>query len=130
MSVAPGIIVHSGAGYFPDERNPIKLELTKRAVLCGAKILKETDDPVLAVEAAVKVMEDDPAGNAGRVTFSVYCTGSIYPNLSFPVAGYGSVLTCTGQVEMDAMIIRGKDLATGNSLKLKKTHMVIKITTL
>jgi beta-aspartyl-peptidase (threonine type) len=60
------IIVHSGAGYFPDEKNPGKYAITKKAVIEGYKVLMETGNPVDAVERAVRVMEDNPACNAGK----------------------------------------------------------------
>ena len=63
----------------------------KSAVREGYAILKKTGNVVDAVEAAIKVMEFDPAFNAGR----------------------GAVLNILGHVEMDASIMDGKDCNAG-----------------
>lgn len=61
----PGIIVHSGAGYFPDSRNAAKIEITKAAALAGWIALSSSKSPLNAVEAAIKLMEDNVECNAG-----------------------------------------------------------------
>ena len=63
----------------------------KSAVREGYAVLKKTGNVVDAVEAAIKVMEYDPAFNAGR----------------------GAVLNILGHVEMDASIMDGKDCNAG-----------------
>lgn len=62
----PAIIVHSGAGYFTDDFNASKLRITKLAARVGWEVLVKGDDPVDAVEQAVRAMEDDEACNAGK----------------------------------------------------------------
>lgn len=61
------------------------------SIRAGYSTLAATDNPMDAVEAAVRVMEDSPAFNAG-------C---------------GSVTTDTGEIEMDAIIVNGTDLSCG-----------------
>jgi beta-aspartyl-peptidase (threonine type) len=61
------------------------------AIREGYKALLENDNSEAAVETAINIMENSPAFNAGT----------------------GSVLTATGEVEMDACIINGTDLTAG-----------------
>jgi isoaspartyl peptidase/L-asparaginase-like protein (Ntn-hydrolase superfamily) len=70
MEICPGLIVHSGAGYFQDDKNEDKLRVTKGAALVGWRSLLSNDDPLDAVEAAVKFMEDEENCNAGGCGFS------------------------------------------------------------
>lgn len=87
----PVILVHGGAGDIPDSRIPLKIDGNKRSVEAGYKILANGGSALDAVEAAVRVMEDDEAFNAG----------------------YGSVLNLDGEVEMDASIMVGSTLQAG-----------------
>ena len=59
----------------------------RTALAAGAAILANGGSAIDAVEAAVRVLEDDPCFNAGR----------------------GSVLTATGAIELDAAIMDGRD---------------------
>src|SRR5438046_7434629 len=61
------------------------------ALRAGGKILQGGGSSLAAVEASVRVLEDDPHFNAGK----------------------GSVFTSTGTNEMDAAIMDGKTLAAG-----------------
>ncbi|CAH1135580.1 unnamed protein product [Ceutorhynchus assimilis] len=87
----PIILVHGGAGDIPDSRVQPKIDGNKRSVAAGYEILRRGGSALDAVEAAVRVMEDDEAFNAG----------------------YGSVLNLEGDVEMDASIMVGSDLRAG-----------------
>ncbi|XP_059090382.1 isoaspartyl peptidase/L-asparaginase-like [Tigriopus californicus] len=95
----PVIVVHGGAGEISDSRVQPKLDGMRKAVREGYRILQQNqildaDFPSVAAEAvtaAVRVLEDLEAFNAG----------------------YGSVLTEDGEVEMDAGIMEGKNLAYG-----------------
>ncbi|CAG7721431.1 unnamed protein product [Allacma fusca] len=92
MSRIPStIIVHGGAGDIPESRVPLKIAGVKRAVRAGFTRLALNGNVLDAVEAAINVMELDAAFNAG----------------------YGSVLTSKGEVEQDALIIKGSDLNAG-----------------
>ena len=85
------IVVHGGAGReVPEARAPRAAGL-ERAADAGWSILAAGGAALDAVVAAVVVLEDDPHFNAGL----------------------GSVLTVEGDVEMDASVMRGEDLAAG-----------------
>ncbi|XP_075454175.1 isoaspartyl peptidase/L-asparaginase isoform X1 [Ascaphus truei] len=87
----PVIVVHGGAGVIVKEYEERYRSGVKRAALKGYDLLKQGGSALTAVEEAVVVMEDDSNFNAG----------------------YGSVLNEEGEVEMDAIIMDGKNLATG-----------------
>lgn len=68
--IEPVVLVHGGAGDIPEERVLPKLNGVRLAVRTGYQILTKNGGSVLdAVEAAVKVMEDDEAFNAGKVRY-------------------------------------------------------------
>ncbi|CAI9581842.1 unnamed protein product [Staurois parvus] len=87
----PVIVVHGGAGTIVQEYDKEYRSGVKRAALRGYDILRQGGDAVTAVEEAVVVLEDNPCFNAG----------------------HGSVLNEDGEVEMDAIIMDGKDLSSG-----------------
>eukprot|EP00095_Tigriopus_kingsejongensis_P010402 maker-scaffold1716_size30199-snap-gene-0.10 protein:Tk10402 transcript:maker-scaffold1716_size30199-snap-gene-0.10-mRNA-1 annotation:"hypothetical protein DAPPUDRAFT_303765" len=93
----PVIVVHGGAGDISDSRVIQKLIGMKAAVRAGYSVLEANQEPINAtvaseaVAAAVRIMEDLEAFNAG----------------------YGSVLNENGTVEMDAGIMEGKNLGYG-----------------
>ena len=84
------LLVHGGAWAIPQQNTAATLAGIRAAALRGWGVL-ESGSAVDAVEAAVRVLEDDPVFDAGR----------------------GSVLTEEGQVEMDAVIMDGRTLETG-----------------
>ncbi len=84
-----GIIVHGGAGTHRDKNRAS--EGVIKAAEAGYKVLERGDSAVDAVCAAVCEMENDPYFNAG----------------------YGAVLTATGEVELDAAIMIGNKLKFG-----------------
>jgi L-asparaginase / beta-aspartyl-peptidase len=90
------LVIHGGAGVI--ERARIKPEQDKaiRAALAlsletGSAILKKGGTSLDAVEAAVRILEDDPHFNAGR----------------------GAVFTYEGTNELDAAIMDGRDRRAG-----------------
>uniref|UniRef100_A0A8B9FPK0 Isoaspartyl peptidase/L-asparaginase n=1 Tax=Amazona collaria TaxID=241587 RepID=A0A8B9FPK0_9PSIT len=87
----PVIVVHGGAGRIFKEREQGSRDGVVRAALRGYGILKQGGSALDAVEEAVRSMEDDPHFNAG-------C---------------GSLLNEKGEVEMDAIIMDGKNLDSG-----------------
>ncbi|XP_033625196.1 isoaspartyl peptidase/L-asparaginase-like [Asterias rubens] len=100
MSIKPAIIVHGGAGTFGSHGssgfkvNDVLLSGVQDAAKAGYIYLindEETASVVDAVEAAVCSLENNPLFNAGT----------------------GSALTEDGNVEMDAIIMEGRDLRSG-----------------
>ncbi len=94
----PAIIVHGGAGDLgPDDPassggpEAPRLEGVRRACAAGWSILSAGGSALDAVEAAVRVLEDDPTFNAGT----------------------GATLTAAGDVELDASIMDGGSLRCG-----------------
>jgi L-asparaginase / beta-aspartyl-peptidase len=90
------LVVHGGAGVIERGRIPPGEEQAIRAALsrsldAGAAILASGGGALDAVEASVRVLEDDPHFNAGR----------------------GSVFTYEGRIEMDAAIMDGRTLDAG-----------------
>jgi beta-aspartyl-peptidase (threonine type) len=87
----PAIIVHGGAGNDFDDRLAEFRPGVERAARAGWAALRDGRSALDAVEAAVRVLEDDP-------TFD---------------AGHGSFLNRKNEVEMDAMIMSGATLNNG-----------------
>ncbi|XP_041350653.1 isoaspartyl peptidase/L-asparaginase-like [Gigantopelta aegis] len=87
----PVMIVHGGAWAIPDDLAEASVNGVKKAVCAGYQVLLQGAAAVDAVEAAVCMLEDDPAFDAGT----------------------GSVLNFDGEVEMDAVIMDGHDLRAG-----------------
>jgi beta-aspartyl-peptidase (threonine type) len=97
-----GLVVHGGAGTI--ERSKMTPERERdyragieRALSAGYEILKNGGASLDAVEAAVRVFEDDPHFNAGR----------------------GAVFTNSGTNELDAAIMDGKTLNAGAVANLR-----------
>lgn len=85
------IIVHGGAKEVEPEKEDANKQGVKRALEKGAEILKQGGTAVDAVEAAVKVLEDDKTFNAGS----------------------GSCRRANGDIEMDAAVMEGRRLQIG-----------------
>jgi len=85
------LIVHGGAWTIPLDRVVASREGVEEAAREGWKQLMQGGSAVSAVQAAVNTLEDNPVFDAG----------------------YGSVLTDTGEVEMDALIMDGKEMKSG-----------------
>ncbi len=102
------LVIHGGAGVI--ERARIKPETDKaiRAALAlsletGSAILKKGGTSLDAVEAAVRILEDDPNFNAGR----------------------GAVFTYEGTNELDAAIMDGRDRKAGAVTGVTRTKSPI-----
>ena len=90
------LMIHGGAGAMARGRLSEADERAGRAGLAaalaaGGAVLEAQGSALDAVEAAVRVLEDDPAFNAGR----------------------GSVFTWDGTIECDAAIMDGRDREAG-----------------
>ncbi len=87
----PVIVVHGGAGNDFDERVAEFRAGVEQATHAGWDVLLRGGSALDAVEAAVRVMEDDPNFDAG----------------------HGSFLNANNEVEMDAMVMEGARLGYG-----------------
>ncbi|MDP9163855.1 MAG: isoaspartyl peptidase/L-asparaginase, partial [Pseudomonadota bacterium] len=90
------LVIHGGCGAMRPDKLPPEQEEAARAGLnaaldAGEAILARGGSALDAVEAAARVLEEDPAFNAGR----------------------GSVLTADGRVELDAAIMDGRSRDAG-----------------
>ncbi len=89
----PAIIVHGGAGAWnlTSDRLTEAIEACHAAAEAGQKVLLAGGSALDGVETAVNILEDAPMLDAGR----------------------GSYLNANGDVEMDALIMDGRDLNMG-----------------
>jgi L-asparaginase / beta-aspartyl-peptidase len=91
FKIAPVLAVHGGAWDIPDELVEPHRQGVTNALAAGYALLEKGASSVDAVEAAVAVMEDDEAFDAGR----------------------GSFLTSEGHVQLDALLMDGATLRAG-----------------
>ena len=104
------LVIHGGAGAMrPDHGDPDHEQRARQglrdALDAGSAILAKDGNAVDAVEAAVRVLEDDPCFNAGR----------------------GSTLHAEGLVELDAAIMDGGNRRAGAVAGLKTTRAPISL---
>ncbi len=85
------VLVHGGAGTVSEARRKAHTEGCRRAAAVGASVLRSGGSALLAVEEAVRALEDDPLFNAGT----------------------GACLNAEGRVEHDASIMEGTRLGAG-----------------
>ncbi|MBK7201744.1 isoaspartyl peptidase/L-asparaginase [Candidatus Amarolinea dominans] len=85
------IIVHGGAGNIREAQRAPHAAGIRQAVTAGYALLARGESALDAAQAAVMILEDLPAFNAGR----------------------GSCLTSAGTIEMDAGLMDGRDLRVG-----------------
>ncbi len=91
QSMQPKLIVHGGAWNIPDAYHADHLAGVRRAAEVVYPQLLAGVSALDAVEAAVRVLEDDPTFDAGR----------------------GAFLNEAGEIELDAIIIDGQSLEFG-----------------
>ena len=99
------LMIHGGCGAMRPDTVPPEQEERARAGLeaaldAGAAVLAGGGSALDAVEAAARVLEENPAFNAGR----------------------GCVLTAEGQAELDAAIMDGRDRRCGAVAGLRTTR--------
>lgn len=90
------LVIHGGAGtilrsQLTPEKERQYTDALEAALMAGQQILANNGTALDAVEAAVRVLEDNPLFNAGK----------------------GAVFTAEGRNELDAAIMDGKTLAAG-----------------
>jgi beta-aspartyl-peptidase (threonine type) len=104
------IVIHGGAGDIeraklgPEGDQAYRASLT-RVVQAGAAVLDRGGSSLDAVEAAIRVMEDDPLFNAGR----------------------GAVFAADGTNEMDSAIMDGATLLAGAVASVTRTRHPISL---
>src|SRR5690606_23512594 len=104
------LVIHGGAGVIerdrltPEQDGEIRAALD-RALAAGQEVLAAGGAALDAVEAAVRVLEDDPHFNSGR----------------------GSVFTWDGHIEMDAAIMDGRDRNAGAVTGVTATRNPIRL---
>ena len=91
MVFQPALVVHGGAWDIPDDQVNAHISGCRRAAEIGWGLLREGATALEAIEAAIRVMEDDPTYDAG----------------------YGAHLNAAAQVELDALIMDGATLNAG-----------------
>ncbi|KAG0722128.1 Isoaspartyl peptidase/L-asparaginase [Chionoecetes opilio] len=99
------VVVHGGAWDVPEPLWEASLEGVKAAARRGHQVLRGGGSVVEAVEAAVVVLEDNPAFDAGT----------------------GSVLTLDGEVEMDALVMSGARLRAGAVAAIRSVANPVKV---
>jgi beta-aspartyl-peptidase (threonine type) len=104
------LVIHGGAGSMrpgridPDQERGARAGL-EAALAAGSAILEKRESALDAVEAAVRVLEEDSCFNAGR----------------------GSVLTASGSIELDAAIMDGRERRAGAVAGLRTTRAPISL---
>ncbi|HKX92662.1 MAG TPA: isoaspartyl peptidase/L-asparaginase [Sphingomicrobium sp.] len=104
------LVIHGGAGAMrpktgdPDHEQSARCGL-REALDAGAAILQGNGAALDAVEASIRILEDDPCFNAGR----------------------GSALTSEGTVELDAAVMNGPDRRAGAVAGLKTTRAPVSL---
>jgi L-asparaginase / beta-aspartyl-peptidase len=104
------LVIHGGAGAMrpahgdPDHERRARQGL-RDALDAGAEVLGKGGSSVDAVEAAVRILEDDPCFNAGR----------------------GSTLNAEGVVELDAAIMDGSSRRAGAVAGVRSTRAPISL---
>jgi beta-aspartyl-peptidase (threonine type) len=104
------IVIHGGAGVIERASMSPETEAAYRASLneaaqAGAKVLDRGGTSLDAIEAVIKIFEDDPLFNAGR----------------------GAVFTAEGKNELDAAIMDGSNLKAGAVAGVTRTHHPISL---
>jgi beta-aspartyl-peptidase (threonine type) len=101
----PSIIVHGGAGTWANADEEQVLAGVRAAALAGWEVLRGGGASLDAVEAASRLLEDDPQFDAG----------------------YGSFLNELGEVEMDALIADGATIRFGAVAAVRRVRHAISL---
>ncbi len=96
----PTIVVHGGAWDIPQELRQDSIDGCHNAAQVGWDALTSGGTALDAVEAAVRVLEDTPIFDAGR----------------------GSFLNAAGEIELDAIIMDGRNLNLGAVMAVRRVR--------
>jgi beta-aspartyl-peptidase (threonine type) len=96
----PALIVHGGAWDIPAEMHDPSLAGCRQAASHAWELLTRGESALDAVETAVRILEDSPTFDAGR----------------------GSVLNARAEVELDAIIMDGRNLNLGAVMAVKRVR--------
>ncbi len=104
------IVLHGGAGVIERASMDPKTEAAyraglKEAIEAGAKVLDKNGSALDAIEASIRILEDNPLFNAGR----------------------GAVFTANGKNELDAAIMDGATLRAGAVAEVTRTRHPISL---
>ena len=104
------IVIHGGAGVIERANMDAKTEAAYREALAsalaeGQRVLEKGGSALDAVEATIKVLEDDPLFNAGR----------------------GAVFTADGRNELDSAIMDGATMKAGSVAGVTRTRHPISL---
>jgi beta-aspartyl-peptidase (threonine type) len=104
------LVIHGGAGVIERASMDAATEAAYREALAGAvaegqRVLEKGGSALDAVEATIRVMEDDPLFNAGR----------------------GAVFTAEGRNELDAAIMDGATMKAGSVAGVTRTRNPISL---
>jgi len=110
MTIPWKLVIHGGAGAMRPEHGDPDHELRARqglrdALKAGSAVLEKGGSSVDAVEAAVRILEDDPCFNAGR----------------------GSTLNAEGVAELDAAIMDGRNRRAGAVAGMRTTRAPVSL---
>ncbi|MHB8414349.1 MAG: isoaspartyl peptidase/L-asparaginase family protein [Acidiferrobacteraceae bacterium] len=98
-------MVHGGAGRYLPEETPRVLEGCRAGTDAAWRLLSSGASALDVVEAAVRVLEDNPLFNAGT----------------------GSVLNADGIIEMDASIMEGRTLRAGAVANVRRVRNPVSV---
>ncbi|WP_263365728.1 isoaspartyl peptidase/L-asparaginase family protein [Edaphobacter bradus] len=104
------VVLHGGAGVIERQSMSKEMDAKYRAALqtavqAAANVLDKGGSSLDAVEAAIKIMEDDPLFNAGK----------------------GAVFTAEGKNELDAAIMKGETMQAGAVAGVTRTRHPISL---
>ncbi len=104
------IVLHGGAGVIERASMDPKTEAAyraglKEAIEAGSKVLDSNGSALDAIEASIRILEDNPLFNAGR----------------------GAVFTANGKNELDAAIMDGATLRAGAVAEVTRTRHPISL---
>lgn len=101
----PSLIVHGGAGNWPDETIQERHAGIQRALASGWGVLSKGGPAIDAVEAAIVALEEDPVFDAG----------------------VGSHLNRDGRVQLDAILMDGQTLKSGAIAAVERIRNPIRL---